>query len=80
MLSWSVHGTRESETVWNDSGRPSVEEFKQYSATGGGCSTLLTTLYSHLGQASLYDVTERGNGYCAGPAGVTVRDRRQTIR
>jgi hypothetical protein len=29
--------------VWNDSGRPShEEEFKQYSATGGGCSTLFT--------------------------------------
>jgi hypothetical protein len=29
--------------VWNDSGRPShTEEFKQYSATGGGCSTLFT--------------------------------------
>jgi hypothetical protein len=27
--------------VWNDSGRPSdEEEFKQYNATGGGCSTL----------------------------------------
>jgi subtilase family serine protease len=29
--------------VWNDSGRPSrEEEFKQFSATGGGCSTLFT--------------------------------------
>ncbi len=35
-------GTRRTETVWNDSGRPSVEEFKQFSATGGGCSTLFT--------------------------------------
>jgi subtilase family serine protease len=35
-------GTRSSESVWNDSGRPSVEEFKQFSATGGGCSTSFT--------------------------------------
>ena len=130
--------------MWNDSGRPSVEEFKQYSATGGGCSTLsaapswqldtpgwtstacgskrldndvsavadpytgfdiydieeggwltlggtslssplvsslyalaggsggvsypAATLYSHLGQAALFDVTEGGNGYCDGEA------------
>jgi hypothetical protein len=33
-------GARESEAVWNDSGRPSGEEFKQFSGTGGGCSTL----------------------------------------
>jgi hypothetical protein len=37
------NGTRHSETVWNDSGRPShPEEFKQYSGSGGGCSTLFT--------------------------------------
>jgi hypothetical protein len=40
-------GAREAEYVWNDSGRPSnpkeafvFEGFKQYNATGGGCSTL----------------------------------------
>jgi subtilase family serine protease len=42
-LKLNENGTRKSETVWNDSGRPShPEEFKQYSATGGGCSTLFT--------------------------------------
>ena len=42
-LKLKANGTRESESVWNDGGRPShVEEFKQYSATGGGCSTLFT--------------------------------------
>ena len=41
-LKLNENGTRNSETVWNDSGRPShkKEEFKQYNATGGGCSTL----------------------------------------
>jgi hypothetical protein len=40
-LKLATNGTRASETVWNDSGPPSdEEEFKQYSATGGGCSTL----------------------------------------
>jgi subtilase family serine protease len=155
-LKLNENGTRNSETVWNDSGRPShEEEFKQYSATGGGCSTLFTapswqqdtpgwthtacgtkrldndiaavadpytgfdiydsyncgktcekeglgkgwitiggtslssplisslyalaggsggvgypaaTLYGHLGQSSLYDVTEGGDGYCDGEA------------
>lgn len=32
-------GARRSETVWNDSGPPSGADFKQFSATGGGCST-----------------------------------------
>jgi subtilase family serine protease len=42
-LKLTTSGARSSETVWNDSGRPShAEEFKQYSATGGGCSTLFT--------------------------------------
>jgi hypothetical protein len=42
-LKLNENGTRKSESVWNDSGRPShEEEFKQYSATGGGCSTLFT--------------------------------------
>ncbi len=42
-LKLNENGTRNSESVWNDSGRPSHEaEFKQYSATGGGCSTLFT--------------------------------------
>ncbi len=42
-LKLASNGTRKTETVWNDSGRPSDEqEFKQFSATGGGCSTLFT--------------------------------------
>jgi len=42
-LELTTSGARKSESVWNDSGRPSYEEeFKQYSATGGGCSTLFT--------------------------------------
>jgi PKD repeat protein len=42
-LKLESNGTRESESVWNDSGRPSYpEELKQYAATGGGCSTLFT--------------------------------------
>jgi hypothetical protein len=39
-LKLKANGTRASESVWNDSGRPSYEEFKKFSATGGGCSTL----------------------------------------
>jgi hypothetical protein len=39
-LKLTTSGTRAGETVWNDTGRPSREkEFKQFSATGGGCST-----------------------------------------
>jgi subtilase family serine protease len=34
----------------------------------GGVSYPAATLYSHLGQASLYDVTEGGDGYCDGEA------------
>jgi hypothetical protein len=41
-LKLKANGTRKSESVWNDSGRPSYREFKQFSATGGGCSTLFT--------------------------------------
>ena len=42
-LKLDSNGTRESESVWNDSGRPShPEELKQYAGTGGGCSTLFT--------------------------------------
>ena len=42
-LKLTTRGTRASESVWNDSGRPSRSaEFKQFSATGGGCSTLFT--------------------------------------
>jgi hypothetical protein len=41
-LKLKTNGTRKSETVWNDSGRPSHKEFKRFSATGGGCSTLFT--------------------------------------
>jgi hypothetical protein len=39
-LSLDTLGKRTAEAVWNDSGRPNVEEFKQFSATGGGCSGL----------------------------------------
>lgn len=36
-------GARRRESVWNDSGQPSrAGQFKQFSATGGGCSTLFT--------------------------------------
>ncbi len=141
-------GARKAESVWNDSGPPSGTAFKQFAASGGGCSTLFeapawqqgaagwaatgcgtrrldndiaavgdpytgfdiyssykyassattgwvtvggtslsspliaalyglaggshgaaypaATLYAHLGQASLYDVTAGGNGYCDG--------------
>ncbi len=42
-LKLASNGTRKSESVWNDSGRPSREsEFKQFSGSGGGCSTLFT--------------------------------------
>ena len=41
-LKRTAKGARASESVWNDSGRPSHSEFKQLSATGGGCSTLFT--------------------------------------
>ena len=60
---------------------PLIASLYALAGGGGGVGYPAATLYGHLGQApSLYDVTERGNGYCAGPAGVTVRDRRQTIR
>ncbi len=40
-LKLKTTGARSSESVWNDSGRPSRGgEFKQFAATGGGCSTL----------------------------------------
>lgn len=41
-LKLKANGTRKSETVWNDSGLPSGRGFKQFSASGGGCSTLFT--------------------------------------
>jgi subtilase family serine protease len=42
-LKLTTTGKRARETVWNDSGRPSREsEFKQFSASGGGCSNLFT--------------------------------------
>ena len=147
-LKLTAAGARKSESVWNDSGPPSGTGFKQFAATGGGCSTLFeapswqqgaagwsaagcgthrldndvaavadpytgfdiyssyiyepaastgwetvggtslssplvaalyglaggargasypaSTLYAHLGQASLYDVTHGGDGYCDG--------------
>ncbi len=147
-LKLTTTGARKSESAWNDSGPPSGRGFKQFSATGGGCSTLFqapawqqsalgwaatgcashrldndvaavadpytgfdidssykyaagattgwetvggtslsspliasmyalaggshganypaATLYAHLGQASLYDVTAGGDGYCDG--------------
>jgi len=39
-LQLKANGARKSESVWNDSGRPTHKEFKRFSATGGGCSTL----------------------------------------
>ena len=45
-LKLSGKGLRKSETVWNDSGPPSAngsfKHLKQFSAGGGGCSTLFT--------------------------------------
>lgn len=48
-LALKMNGTRKSESVWNDSGRPSRNEFKRYSATGGGCSTLFAAPSWQLG-------------------------------
>ncbi len=48
-LELKANGTRASESVWNDSGHPSYEEFKQFSATGGGCSTLFAAPSWQLG-------------------------------
>lgn len=39
-LKLKPNGARKDESVWNDSGRPSHKDFKRFSATGGGCSTL----------------------------------------
>jgi hypothetical protein len=41
-LKLTATGARKSETTWNDSGRPSHEELKQFAATGSGCSTVYT--------------------------------------
>ncbi len=41
-LELTSRGARKRETVWNDSGQPSGEEFKQFAAGGGGCSTLFS--------------------------------------
>ncbi|HUA11957.1 MAG TPA: S53 family peptidase [Solirubrobacteraceae bacterium] len=41
-LKLSSSGKRKSERVWNDSGLPTREEFKQFSASGGGCSSLFS--------------------------------------
>ncbi len=41
-LKLKANGTRKSEAVWNDSGPPSGSHFKQFSATGSGCSTLFS--------------------------------------
>jgi hypothetical protein len=41
-LTLKANGERKSESVWNDSGLPSGKGFKQFSASGGGCSTLFT--------------------------------------
>jgi hypothetical protein len=41
-LKLKASGERKSESVWNDSGLPSGKHFKQFSASGGGCSTLFT--------------------------------------
>jgi Subtilase family len=41
-LKLKTSGARKSESVWNDSGPPSGRRFKQFSAGGGGCSTIST--------------------------------------
>jgi Subtilase family len=41
-LKLKASGARKSESVWNDSGPPSGKHFKQFSAGGGGCSTIST--------------------------------------
>ena len=45
-LKLNGRGARKSESVWNDSGPPSsngtFKHVKQFSGTGGGCSTLFT--------------------------------------
>jgi hypothetical protein len=41
-LQLTARGARKSESVWNDSGRPTHKEFKRFSASGGGCSTMFT--------------------------------------
>jgi hypothetical protein len=41
-LKLKANAARSTETVWNDSGRPSRKEFKRFSGTGGGCSILFT--------------------------------------
>ncbi len=51
-LELKANGARKSESVWNDSGRPSYEEFKRFSATGGGCSTLFAAPSWQLGAPS----------------------------
>ncbi len=48
-LALKANGTRKSESVWNSSGRPSRNEFKRFSATGGGCSTLFAAPSWQLG-------------------------------
>jgi len=54
-------GRRSSESVWNDSGRPSDErEFKQLAATGGGCSTVFPA------PSWQQDVPGWSNAACAG--------------
>jgi hypothetical protein len=41
-LELKANGTRKRETVWNDNGSPSGTGFKQFSASGSGCSALFT--------------------------------------
>jgi hypothetical protein len=47
---------------------PLVSSLYALAGGGGGVSYPAATLYSHLGQSSLFDVTEGGNGYCDGEA------------
>ena len=47
---------------------PLVSSLYALAGGGGGVSYPAATLYSHLGQPSLFDVTEGGNGYCDGEA------------
>ena len=52
-LKLNAKGARKSESVWNDSGPPSGKNFKQFSATGGGCSTIFDRAQLAAGRARL---------------------------
>jgi len=49
-------------------GSPLVSSLYALAGGSGGVGYPAATLYSHLGQSSLFDVTAGGNGYCDGEA------------